>query len=181
MQDPREALFPDMPESAIQATPVDHCVPAKAIPALIRELAVTAVKLGKKPGVRKNLLTETKIAALQIQGEEVTDAIGKRSTFTCPECSGALWEMDERKMLRYRCHIGHAYTAESLLADQEDSFERALSAAVRTLEDRARLLGSMAEFAKQKGWRTSSQSFASKAREAKEHSARLRSVLTGTR
>jgi hypothetical protein len=28
---------------------------------------------------------------------------GKLSTFTCPECHGPLWELDEGDLIRYRC------------------------------------------------------------------------------
>src|SRR5437660_1668092 len=38
---------------------------------------------------------------------------GQVSTFTCPECGGSLWQVDEAKLIRFRCHVGHAYNGEA--------------------------------------------------------------------
>ena len=46
---------------------------------------------------------------------------GKVSVFTCPECGGALWQVDETGLIRFRCHVGHAYNGESLLAEQTEA------------------------------------------------------------
>jgi two-component system chemotaxis response regulator CheB len=67
------------------------------------------------------------------------DENGKRSAFTCPDCGGALWEMGEADLLRYRCHVGHGFTAQGLMDNQEDTLEETLWAAVRSLEENARL------------------------------------------
>lgn len=40
VQDPKDAMFPSMPESALRATDVDHCVPLRDIPRVLRELAM---------------------------------------------------------------------------------------------------------------------------------------------
>jgi two-component system chemotaxis response regulator CheB len=51
---------------------------------------------------------------------------------------GTLWELDpEGGYLRFRCRVGHAYTADTLIRDQEDATDRALWSAVRALEESA--------------------------------------------
>lgn len=50
-----------------------------------------------------------------------------------PDCHGALWEINDEEMLRYRCHVGHAYAAESLGDGQTQMLEVALWSAVRAL------------------------------------------------
>ena len=45
--------------------------------------------------------------------------------FTCPECGGSLWQVDEPDLLRFRCHVGHAYNAEVLLSEQGEALEAA--------------------------------------------------------
>ena len=39
VQDPEDAAFQDMPRAALEAGPVDHCVPVASMPALLRDLA----------------------------------------------------------------------------------------------------------------------------------------------
>jgi len=38
------------------------------------------------------------------------------SVFTCPDCGGTVWEFRDGKLIRYHCHVGHAFTIDSLLA-----------------------------------------------------------------
>ncbi len=68
--------------------------------------------------------------------------------FTCPECHGTLWEIADESVLRYRCHVGHALTAESLATDQSEALEATLWAAVRAFEERASLSDRMADRAR---------------------------------
>ena len=65
---------------------------------------------------------------------------GNSSGLTCPECSGALWEVKEQNLIQYRCRVGHVYSLESMLAEQARSVEAALWAGVVALEERAQLM-----------------------------------------
>jgi two-component system chemotaxis response regulator CheB len=56
-----------------------------------------------------------------------------------------LWEIDDRPILRFRCRVGHAWTAEALLQEQGEGVEGALWMALRALEDRAALIHKLAE------------------------------------
>src|SRR5258707_13902867 len=85
-----------------------------------------------------DLKLEVGMAAMD-SNEDKLGRIGKRSTFTCPECHGTLWEMNEEGALRYRGHVGHAYTAETLVAEQSGGLQEARLAAVRGLEENGRL------------------------------------------
>ena len=46
-------------------------------------------------------------------------------------------------MLRFRCHTGHAYTAQSLIAELSDSIEDALWNTLRAIEESVMLLQHM--------------------------------------
>lgn len=139
VQDPDEAPYPSMPLSALHHVVIDHCLP---IDGLARQLAL----LAGEPTV------ESQTAGGQRLGEEAQladgnrheplelDRLGRRSAYTCPECHGALWEMDEEAVLRFRCHVGHAFTCEALHHGQTEYQERALWAATRALEEQALLL-----------------------------------------
>jgi two-component system, chemotaxis family, protein-glutamate methylesterase/glutaminase len=49
--------------------------------------------------------------------------LGEPSLFTCPECHGILLRLKAGGGLRFRCHTGHAYTADALLAELTESVE----------------------------------------------------------
>jgi len=50
-----------------------------------------------------------------------------------------MWEIDDEDLLRYRCHVGHAYTAELMTVALDESLRRALASARRALEERIAL------------------------------------------
>jgi two-component system chemotaxis response regulator CheB len=79
------------------------------------------------------------------------DQIGRRSVLTCPDCHGVMWEIDEKDLVRYRCHVGHAYTAEMLGVALEGSLRRALESALRALEERVALAERLRKQASQRG------------------------------
>jgi two-component system chemotaxis response regulator CheB len=85
--------------------------------------------------------------------------------------------MEDEHILRFRCHIGHAYSAESLASDQADALERAISIALRTLEDSAALCRRLAREAKESNRVQSNLLFERRAREAEENAATLRGVF----
>src|SRR5262245_1905943 len=70
--------------------------------------------------------------------------LGMLVPLTCPDCGGPMWEMHNDKIKRYRCRVGHGFTTESLLEGQSEVTEYALWTAVRTMEERARVLTSLA-------------------------------------
>ena len=63
--------------------------------------------------------------------------IGDLSGYTCPECTGPLFEIQDGQLLRFRCRVGHAYTAASMIDEKDDILENALYTALNTLEENA--------------------------------------------
>jgi two-component system, chemotaxis family, protein-glutamate methylesterase/glutaminase len=78
-------------------------------------------------------------------------------------------------MVRFRCSVGHGYTAGSLLESQGEAVEKALWIALRTLEERARMLRKMAEDSRRRGF--SHGSFDSSAKESLHHAEQIRGLL----
>jgi two-component system chemotaxis response regulator CheB len=105
------------------------------------------------------------------------DRPGIVSVFSCPECHGTLWEADEGGILRFRCRVGHVYSAESMLAAQTDSVDRALWAARRSLEERAALTKKLSERARERRHAWVSRAFEDRARAAEEHANVVRQLL----
>jgi two-component system, chemotaxis family, protein-glutamate methylesterase/glutaminase len=70
---------------------------------------------------------------------------------SCPDCHGAMYEIRDDELIRYRCHTGHAFTADALDAAQAETWERALYDALRVQEEQATLARSMADGARKQG------------------------------
>jgi two-component system, chemotaxis family, protein-glutamate methylesterase/glutaminase len=132
VQDPKDALVPAMPQSALRNVKVNHCVPLAEIGPLLLRLATTRNVPRTKAALRK--------PKRFMSPEQMEKEFGLPTSFVCPECNGPLWETKPGASLQFRCHVGHAYSPESLLADQADSLERALWSVVRTFDERAGLV-----------------------------------------
>ena len=87
------------------------------------------------------------------------DRIGRRSVLACPDCHGVMWEIDEGELVRYRCHVGHAYTAELMSLVLDDNLTRALGSALRALDERIALAGRMSQQASESNHPHLAQSF----------------------
>ena len=175
VQDPNDATFPSMPESALQHVEADHVVPANAIASLLADL--TSKPVGESPPAPADLRLEAAIAALEVTDMGTRGSVGRPSRFTCPECHGVLWEIDDGSFLRYRCHVGHAYTAEAVRANQERQIEELLWELLRTHTDRAALARTMATREHQRGREDYARHLAERARGYEEDAEIVRRVL----
>jgi two-component system chemotaxis response regulator CheB len=165
VQDPKEAFCTSMPQSALAHVRVDYCLPlARMVPLLVR-LAREPAGVGS--GAPAEAMTiETKIAREDNALEVGVTRLGKLSPYTCPQCRGVLLQMKTDGPLRFRCHTGHAYTADSLLAELTDSVEEALWSAVQEVEQSARLLRHLAQHLHDSGDAVAAEPFERKANEA---------------
>jgi two-component system chemotaxis response regulator CheB len=188
VQSPNEALFSAMPLNAINAMPVDHVVSIEAIGELLMRLATESLTLPLPPngfeqeelGAMEHELdedNETEIIALGKAEQEQGLRAGQPSMFTCPDCGGVLWELSEGDALHYRCHVGHAYSADSLEAEQTNVIEGALWAAVRLLEENASLSRRLAHRARESSHKRSEQQFANRAVDNERRAAQLKTLL----
>ena len=109
--------------------------------------------------------------------EALSQHLGPPSGLTCPDCGGALWELQDGTLTHYRCHVGHQFTTEGLDAQQQDAVETALWSAVRMLEEHADLRRRMADRASGAGMPMVSSGFAESAREASQQAHTIRELL----
>jgi two-component system, chemotaxis family, protein-glutamate methylesterase/glutaminase len=135
VQDPSDARFPSMPASALSTVRVDHTVPAKDIAQLLVQLTATDADEQREIPALSELEVEIKIAMGEDAIASGIQQLGKPSSYSCPACHGVLLQMKEDELLRFRCHTGHAYSIESLLAEIEDTVEEALWYAVRAVDE----------------------------------------------
>jgi two-component system chemotaxis response regulator CheB len=147
VQDPGEALAPEMPLSAIDNVDVDHVVRLDQMPAMLERLIeahLDARPAAQTPEVPDWVRLENNFSAAGVEMDDLA-RLATPSTFTCPECQGNLWELRHLQPRRFRCHTGHAYTAVSLVAQQDQLVEDSIWSAVRALQEREMLLRKMAE------------------------------------
>jgi hypothetical protein len=109
---------------------------------------------------------------------DMNSTLGPPSGLTCPDCGGALWQIQEGNLVRFQCHVGHHYSPESLVMQQDQRVENALWTAVRALEERAELRRRMASQTEAAGLAAMSESFAQQARSAEGEANEIRELLS---
>ena len=180
VQDPRTAMFPAMPESALERVPDAYIASLDEIPSLIERLVSEEVQVEPEPEKAKadhGASSEIRLAELDMSEVENEIRNGKPSSYGCPECGGVLWEIDQNGMLRFRCRVGHAYTAQHLRAEQRHAIEAALWAALRALEESASLYRRMALRARGSNHDKSMEIYEERAENAEGNSRTLRDFL----
>ena len=177
VQDPDDASSPSMPRSAAAYVKVDHLLPVRKIGALLVSLVREPARVNMREAGGEFLRPmEPDLAAMPL-AVAAGDRPGDVSVFSCPECHGTLWEEDQRGLLRFRCRVGHVYSADSMLAAQTDSVDRALWAALRSLEERAALTRKLAARARDRNHGRVADAFDDRASAAETHAAVVREVL----
>ena len=159
-QDPEDAMAPSMPASAIESTEVDFVLPVGKIGPKLVELAAS----------------ET-LGQLQPISNGGGDVAAPGQTYACPECGGVLQQVQESNMLRFRCRVGHMYSPDSLMADQTEGVERALWAAIRSMEEQAEFSDRLAASSRQKKRTRLARRFTEKAQANRKDAASLRELL----
>ena len=176
VQDPAEASFPSMPASAIQNVDVDRVLPIREMPGALLELVHAQIPEGvERMPNHKNI--EPDIAEVGSEALVTGELPYPPTALTCPECGGALWELKNGKLLRFRCHVGHAYTAESLVSEQGNALEAAMWTALRALEESAALRRRMAERARKGNFPAMAKQYLDQAAESEARAAVVRKVL----
>ncbi len=213
-QSPDDALFGDMPRSAIQNVAVDYVQPIAQIASTLAQLSLTApipdqshsadkqkdvipmsdsmpdAGSGVSAKAPQNILysdAEDSHEMDEIHANAVVDRTtdaqigGERnetpSIYSCPDCGGVLWQMSDDGFMRFRCHVGHAFSAESLLHQQSEALEESMWYAVRTLIDKSKLSRQMAENAKGRGHTQAATHFEEQARVSAQHAGVIRDLI----
>lgn len=177
VQDPEEALYPSMPRSAIENVQVDAVLPLAGLAVRLDELARTPADVAAASPVTNEMMQEVEIMGLDPELLENPNKVGPPSEFSCPECGGVLHEINDENMIRFRCRVGHAFSPESMLAEQSEALEVALWTALNTLEESVSLSRRMARRSEQSGQTWLAQRFHDKAHEADQRAAVIRQVL----
>ena len=142
VQLPSEASHPEMPMNVMEFVDVDHCIS-------VENMCDQIGYAEEKPIAPKDAVTKTEIEILELEiaipkhnnafALSIIDQ-GALTSFTCPECNGSLIRLVEGKIIRFRCHAGHGFTASALLAALTQHIEDSLVVSMRAMEECTRLL-----------------------------------------
>jgi two-component system chemotaxis response regulator CheB len=148
--------YSGMPRSARLHVEIDHAVPVSSIAEVLQRL-----------------VTEPIPEESEAEAEGPHTTAPQHSPIVCPTCQGSMVESIEGGLLRFRCHVGHAFGVDSLLAEQSESLEAALWASVRSLEESAQLADRLAN----SGDRRLAPRFRDKASALRQHAGLIQDVL----
>jgi two-component system, chemotaxis family, protein-glutamate methylesterase/glutaminase len=79
----------------------------------------------------ENRITMARRFSTEIDAE----ALGPPSGYICPDCNGSLIVVSDGN---YRCHVGHAWTADALLRAHDNEIESALWVAMRSPQEKTK-------------------------------------------
>jgi two-component system chemotaxis response regulator CheB len=180
VQDPDEAQVPSMPLNAMRRGKVDYVLPVEEMARVMMGLLTNARDRNSlKPRRRK---TEAPNAERPgIDALRTHERKGPPSPLTCPDCGGSLWEIKENELVRYRCHVGHGFTSESLRDGMDEKLEDTLWTALRAIEENIELRSRMRVRAKDRRLTTFTASLEQEIAHMKERAATLRRLLSGGR
>jgi two-component system chemotaxis response regulator CheB len=168
VQDPADAAFSAMPESAIAHVEVDAVLPAA-------EIAIAAARaLGVEAALAEQRVVDSELVDDQGAPRSST---GPASDFVCPDCGGTLFALDSDRTLRYRCRVGHAYSPEGLHGIQERHLEESLWVAYRSLIEHADLSRRLARWANENGLSSAARRFDASALESDRKADAVRQAI----
>lgn len=182
VQDPDDAVHADMPRNALRRVTAQYVVTGEQLPGLLTRLASdTIMESEASTPIPDHLRIETRIALGENAMHAGVITLGPASTYTCPECHGVLLQLKQNDSVRFRCHTGHAFSAEALLECGVTAIENALWSSVRAIEERVLLLRHIAEQARITGDAESARAIEVKAGSVNRRAELVRQLATESR
>ena len=154
VQDPQEAMVDSMPRRAIERVAAEHILQVADIAAALTDLVRQPVTAQGGSSMVNTIDAEERLEAVIAEDfvEQASDERTEETTlFTCPDCGGVLWQGAEGPVLRFRCHVGHAFAPEVLLSQKSEELETALWSSLRLLKEKATLTQQLANRTRSSG------------------------------
>ncbi len=139
VQDPRDAPVAAMPVNATLIAGTDYTAPASGLAALLVDLVKRPAPAEGGAAMPDPMEQLPEHISRDMRRQVSNGRRGEVSLYACPECGGNLWQVDEQELVRFRCHVGHVYSGEVLLAEQAEALEAALWTAVRIFKEKCLL------------------------------------------
>jgi two-component system chemotaxis response regulator CheB len=179
VQDPDDAMYPSMPKCAIASVKVDHVASLSDIPPLLVKMTSTPEREVTFDMPEHNE-DEVSIAKQEDPLQLGVEQLGEPSMFSCPDCHGVLLRVTGGSHFRFRCHTGHAYSAESLLAQIQDQIEYQLWNTIRAMQEGNLLMRAIAEHVDKAHAHGNSRPLHERAKELQRQANELRHLVTSS-
>lgn len=182
VQDPEDAFFPELPRNAISASPVDHILPASAIPPVLTQLAHQSIQVATTPpGSSSQTAVESELPEISLAALHRGERPRLPSRLSCPECGSALREVNAKDHPRFRCWVGHTFSLESLDVEQSRALETNLWTTLRVLEEKAALSRRLVELARTRGQTLTAARFEQQERAVQEQAEFVRRAILASK
>jgi two-component system, chemotaxis family, protein-glutamate methylesterase/glutaminase len=189
VQDPADALHPSMPLAALEQVETATVAPAAKLGPMLARLvddplpfeASEAADL--EPGeslpddLASDRVLDVEVAMTDLKPVTTEELALAPAGYGCPSCGGALFEIHDGPVPRYRCRVGHAWSAESLLAEHGVAMERALWVALRALEEKSALSRRLASAGAARSSARIAERYIQMGREADDAAGMLRRLI----
>ena len=126
VQDPEEAAYRSMPESAICGLNVQYILRLGEMAPLLTRLSM---------GERRDPQTVAKPQSTEAALPQASPRLQ-----ACPECGGVMTLEQHGEIKEYVCHVGHRLGLQSMIADKTDVIERTMWTALAQSEELLALL-----------------------------------------
>jgi len=146
VQDPAEAMTPNMPQNALNLVDIDFCLPVRQIADVLVQLAN-----GKATNVTESSNGGVSMEDQARADHPTTEPPGDQIPVACPECNGPVYEVKDGELAQFECFIGHRFSPQSLGEEHTEALERALWTAIRKLKERVVLHQRLTERKRNKG------------------------------
>lgn len=180
-QDPDDAEVPSMPLNAMRRGMVDYVLPVEEMSRVIMGLLMNAPRRGARTSpTGQHMKPET--PSPERPG---TDALRTRelasppSPLTCPDCGGSLWEIKDKRLVRYRCYVGHGFNSVSLRDGMDEKLEDTLWSALRAMDEAIELRTRMVAQAKERRLTKFTATLDKEMADMKRRADALRELLLG--
>ena len=177
VQEPNDAIIADLPRNAIRVVSADHVAPAADLAALLTSIVQQEIAPNRSSPMSDPINAMQDVVEHDMAQQSRDERQGQVSVFTCPECGGALWQVRQQELVQFRCHVGHVYNGEVLLAEQSEALEAALWTAVRTFREQSILASQLAHRVRAAGNVDSADRFAEQSRQAARYGSLIQQLL----